>query len=240
MVGAALGWVSTGSELADGGGIDTDGWSLNLYGTWYRENWYVEAVVGYGRNDYRFKRVILLPEPFAGRSSYVAVGSPDSDQLSAELGAGYDFRLGPAATLTGFGRLGYVDSSIDPYSETGSGAFDLGFAGQDLESLLTETGVEITYPWSVGWGVLQPLLRVSYLHELEDDPQVIRARFLGDGAQRYFVVRSERPDRDYFNLAAGISATLPRGWATFLQYDTDLEREELDVYTLSGGFRFQF
>lgn len=240
VVGAALGWVSTGSELADGGAIDTDGFSLNLYGTWYREQWYVEGVLGYGRNDYRLKRVIVLPQPFAGRDAYVAVGSPDSDQLSAELGAGYDFRVGRALGLTGFGRLGYVDTAIDAYEESGGGAFDLGFAGQDLDSLLGEVGVELTYPWSVGWGVLQPLLRVSWLHEFEDDAQVVRARFLGDGAQRYFVVRSEQPDRDYLNLAAGISATLPRGWATFLQYDTDLEREELDIYTLSGGFRFQF
>lgn len=240
VVGAALGWVSTGSELADGGAIDTDGWSLSLYGTWYRERVYVEGVLGYGRNDYRFKRVILLPQPFKGRDTYVAVGSPDSDQLSAELGAGYDFRVGEALGLTGFGRLSYVDTTIDAYAESGGGAFDLGFASQNLDSLLGELGVELSYPWSVGWGVLQPLLRVSYMHEFEDGPQVIRARFLGDGAERYFVVRSERPDRDYLNLAAGISATLPRGWATFLQYDTDLEREELDIYTISGGFRFQF
>ena len=240
VVGAALGWVSTSSELADGGGIDTDGWSLNLYGTWYRDQWYVEGVLGYGSNDYDFKRVILLPEIFQGRDTFVAVGSPKSDQLSAELGAGYDFRLGPAATLSGFGRFSYVDTAIDGYSETGGGPFDLAFADQELDSLLGEAGVEITYPWSVGWGVLQPMLRVSFLHEFEDDAQVIRARFLADGSQRFFVVRSERPDRDYMNLAAGISATLPRGWATFLQYDTDLERDELDIYTLSGGFRFQF
>lgn len=240
VVGAALGWVSTGSELADGGAIDTDGWSLNLYGTWYRDRWYAEALVGYGKSDYRFKRVIVLPSAFNGRDTYVTVGSPDSDQLSAELGAGYDFRAGEALGITGFGRLSYVDTAIDAYSETGGGAFDLGFASQDLDSLLGELGVEITYPWSVGWGVLQPLLRISWMHEFQDDPQVIRARFLGDGAQRYFVVRSEQPDRNYLNLAAGISATLPRGWATFVQYDTDLEREELDIYTLSGGFRFQF
>jgi outer membrane autotransporter protein len=240
VVGAAFGWVSTSSELADGGGIDTDGWSLNLYGTWYRERWYVETVLGYGRNDYDFKRVIALPEIFQGRDSFVAVGSPKSDQLSAELGAGYDFQLGEAGTLSGFGRFSYVDTAIDGYAESGGGPFGLAFADQELDSLLGEAGVELSYPWSVSWGVLQPLLRVSFLHEFEDDAQVIRARFLADGSQRFFVVRSERPDRDYMNLAAGISATLPRGWATFLQYDTDLEREELDIYTLSGGFRFQF
>ena len=241
VVGLAVGFVATKSELdVDGGSIDTDGWSLNLYGTWYRDNWYAEAVLGYGRNDYEFKRVILLPRPFQGQDQITTLGTPKSDQLSADLGAGYDFRLTEALSLTGFGRLSYIDTSIDEYSERGGGPFSLAFAGQDMKSLLAEAGAELTYPISLSWGVLQPLVRVSYLHEFEDDPQVVRARFLGDPGRRFFVLRSERPDRNYLNLAAGLSATLPRGWATFLQYDTDLQREELDIYTLSGGLRFQF
>lgn len=241
VVGLAVGFVATKSELdVDGGSIDTDGWSLNLYGTWYRDNWYAEAVLGYGRNDYEFKRVILLPRPFQGQDEITTLGTPKSDQLSADLGAGYNFRLGAALGLTGFGRLSYIDTSIDEYSERGGGPFSLAFAGQDMKSLLAEAGAELTYPISLSWGVLQPLVRVSYLHEFEDDPQVVRARFLGDPGRRFFVLRSERPDRNYLNLAAGLSATLPRGWATFLQYDTDLQREELDIYTLSGGLRFQF
>lgn len=241
VVGLALGWVATQSKLdVDGGSIDTDGWSLSLYGTWYRDAWYAEAVVGYGRNDYEFKRVILLPRAFQGRTEITTLGTPNSDQLSADLGGGYNFRLGEAFSLTGFGRLSYIDTSIDEYIESGGGPFGLAFAGQDMKSLLAEAGGEITYPISLSWGVLQPLLRVSYLHEFEDDPQVVRARFVGDPGRRFFVLRSERPDRNYLNVAAGLSATLPRGWATFLQYDTDLERDEIDIYTLSGGLRFQF
>lgn len=241
VVGAAFGWLSTQTRLdLDGGRIDTTGYSLSLYSTWYRRQFYVEAVVGYGKNDYQFKRVINLPQPFRGQNSVVALGKPKSDQISADFGAGYEFRVGEALSLNGFGRFSYIDTSIDPYIEDGAGPFNLGFAEQSLKSLLGEAGVEATYPISVSWGVLQPLLRVSFLHEFEDDPQVIRARFLLDGQRRNFVLRSERPDSDYLNVAAGISATLPRGWAGFLQYDTDLAREELDVYTISGGFRFQF
>lgn len=240
VVGAALGWVSTGSELADGGAVDTDGISLSLYGTYYRDSWYVEGMAGYGRNDYRFRRSIVLPELFGGRDRLFTEGKPGGGQLSAELGAGYDFRVGEALSLTGFGRFSYVSTSIDGYRESGGGPFGLAFASQDVDSLLGEAGFELTYPWSLRWGVLQPLLRVTYLHEFENDGQLVRARLLGDPGERFFVLRSEQPDSDYLNLAAGISATLPRGWATFLQYDTDLDRAELDIYTLSGGFRFQF
>jgi uncharacterized protein YhjY with autotransporter beta-barrel domain len=241
VVGAAVGWLNTESKLdVDGGGIKTGGTSLNLYATWYRENVYVEAVVGYGRNDYEFTRVLVFPRPFQGRDTFLARGRPDSRQLSADLGVGYDFRSGEALSVTGIGRLSWIDTQIDPYAESGSGPFDLTFAEQNVDSLQAEAGIEMTYPWSVSWGVLQPMLRVSYLHEFEDAPTVIRARFTADGGQRFFVVQSENPDRNYLNLAAGISATLPRGWATFLQYDTDLQRDEIDIYTVTGGARFQF
>ncbi|MEO1083188.1 MAG: autotransporter outer membrane beta-barrel domain-containing protein, partial [Acidobacteriota bacterium] len=177
---------------------------------------------------------------FRGQNRLVAAGSPDSDQLSLTLGAGYDFRLGPAATLSGFLRGSYVQSDVDSYSESGAFAFNIAYENQDVESLLGEAGVEVIYPISFSWGVLQPLVRVSFLHEFEDSSEIVRARFVGDPQGRVFNLESERPDRNFFNVAAGFTATLQRGWATYFQYDTDLEREDLDIYTLTGGVRFQF
>lgn len=240
VLGVALGYLRTDTDVQGGGTVDVEGYTLSGYATWYTDSWYLDAVVSYGVGDYALERVIDLPVAFRGNDRLVATAEPESDQVAAHLAFGYDFRVGPAATLTGFARGSWVRAEVDSYVETGAFAFDLAFAEQTVESLLGELGAEIVYPVSRSWGVLQPLVRVSYLHEFEDDPQVLLGRFARDPRARVFRVEGERRDADFFNVAAGVTATFPRGWAGYLQYDTDLERDDFDIYTLSGGFRFQF
>lgn len=240
VLGAGLGYLATAVDVAaDGGSLDVTGTSLSLYATYFRDSFYVDGVLVYGRNDYELSRVINLPRAFQGQTRLIARGEPEGDQLSVDLGFGYDFRIG-AASLGGFLRASLVDASVDAFAETGAGPLDLLFSSQEIESLQTEAGLELSYPTSFRWGVLQPSLRLSYLHEFEDDSRLIRAGFRADPAARRFAVRSDTPDRDFFNLGAGLTATLPRSMATYLLFDTDLERDDFDVYTFSGGFRWQF
>ncbi len=237
--GAAAGYLDTGTDFVGAGGeLDAEGISLSLYGSWYLAHFYVDGVLGYGVQDYDTVRNVDLPRPFAGRDRFVAAARPEGDQLSWSLGAGYDTDRG-AWSLGGFGRLSGVEADIDAYAESGAGVFDLAFASQTARSLLAEVGVEITYAASKSWGVLLPTLRLAALHEFEDDLRLIRARFAQDRTATDFVVPTAAPDRDFFNLAAGVTATLPRGRTLFLLYDTDLGRDDLDVATITFGLRLE-
>ena len=241
VVGAALGYLRSDSDVEqDQGSFDLEGTSLTLYTTYYRESFYVDGVLSFGQNSYDIERVVELPRNLNGVTRFVAAGEPDSDQVAAHLGVGYDFLIGNALTLGGFVRGSWVQSTIEAYQERGALFFDLAFEEQETESLLGELGLEISRPFSLSWGVVQPQLRVTYLHEFEDGVQLLRARFAIDPSRRTFVIESDAQDQDFFNLALGVTLTLPRSWASYFQYDTDLERDDLDVYTLSGGFRFQF
>ncbi len=239
VLGGALGYLDSDTDLVqDGGRLDASGYSLSAYGSYYRKNLYLDGVLSYGRNEYDLRRNIDLPQPFEGRQRYTALGSPDGSQLSASLGAGYDAQI-RAWSLGGYGGLSWVDSEIDGYAEQGAGPFNLAIAGQDVESLLSEAGVELAYAASQSWGVLRPTVRLSYLHEFEDDARLIRSRFVEDLTANEFVIPTEDPDRDYFNLTAGLTATLARGRTLYLIYDTDLGRQDLDVYTFTLGARFE-
>ncbi|MEM7582609.1 MAG: Calx-beta domain-containing protein [Acidobacteriota bacterium] len=240
VLGIGLGYLGTDVDVADDGGtLEVSGYSLSLYGTFYTRNFYLDAIVAYGRNDYELERILNLPVAFRGGARLVTRGEPEGDQLSVDLGVGYDFSIG-AATLGGFVRASLVDATVDAYGEIGAGPFDLLYGEQEIESLQGEAGFELSYPASFNWGVVQPSLRLSYLHEFSDDRRVIRARFRSDALGRPFAVVTDTPDRDFFNVGAGVTVTLPRSMATYLLFDTDLERDDLDIYTLSGGFRFQF
>jgi len=239
FLGGAAGYLDTGVDLAAGGGkLDVRGTSLALYGSYYLAHFYVDGVLGYGTQEYDTVRNVDLPRPFQGRERFVAAASPDGDQLSWSLGAGYDADHG-AWSLGGFGRLSQVEADVDAYAESGADAFDLVFGEQNVKSLLAEAGIEVTYAASMSWGVLLPALRIAALHEFDDDLRLIRARFAEDPTATDFVVPTATPDRDFLNLSAGFTATLPHGRTLFLLYDTDLGRDDLDVATITVGLRLE-
>ncbi|MFQ5526959.1 MAG: Calx-beta domain-containing protein [Thermoanaerobaculia bacterium] len=239
VLGGALGYLTIDSDLDRGGGsLDVQGYSLSAYTSYFRKSFYADGVFTYGRNDYDVVRTISLPQPFGGASRLEARGDPSGTQLSVALSAGYDAAKG-ATSIGGFGRLSWIDGEVDGYSERGAGVLNLVIGKQDVESLLLEAGIEVSRAVSTSWGVLQPTLRASALHEFEDDSRLIRGRFVEDLEGNEFVLPTEQPDRDYFNLGLGITATLRRGRAAYIFYDTDLEREDLDIYTVSVGLRFE-
>jgi uncharacterized protein YhjY with autotransporter beta-barrel domain len=239
VLGAALGVLDTDVSLErSGGGLAAEGLSATVYGLYFREAFYLSGVVTLGRLDFDLERVIDLPAPFEGSDRLTAAGATEADQLSIALEAGYDRSLG-AVTVGGFTRLSSVDAEIEDYAESGAGPFALAVLGQDIESLLAEAGVQWSYAASRSWGVVQPVLHAAYLHEFEDSSRLVRGRFLEDVEARDFALPTDTPDRDYLNLGAGLTFTLTGGRSFFLIYDTDLERDDLEVYTLSFGLRWE-
>ncbi len=240
LVGVAVGAMDTDTELAgDGGGLDSEGYTLSVYATYFLERLYLEGIVGRAWNDFEAVRHIDLPQPFQGRSRLAARGRPAGRELLVGVGLGYDASLGGATSVGGYARLSRVETDVDGYAESGAGPFNLAIGDQNQESLLAEAAFELSRAASRRWGVLQPVLRVSYFQELADDSRLIRGRFVDDAGRNEFAVPTDPPDRSFFNLSVGLTATLARGRSAYLFYDTDLERDDLDLYTLSAGLRFE-
>ncbi|MBZ0113148.1 MAG: autotransporter domain-containing protein [Thermoanaerobaculia bacterium] len=238
VVGFALGYLDTSTDFSrDGGSLDVDGYSLTGFLTRYGRHAYLDLVGSWGSNDYSLTRNIDLPVPFEGATRYTAQGDPSGDQLAVDLAVGAEW--GGAATFGLFGGVSWVDGSIDAYSESGGGATALTLEEQSVESLLAEAGVELSYAASFSWGVLLPQLRVSYLHEAQDDARLIRGRFSLDQQAHEFVIPTEVPDRDYLSVGAGFTATFARGRSFYLFWESDLERDDLEADHISGGFRIE-
>ena len=247
VLGAALNHIETDTTLVgNGGGLNADGAGLSLYGSLGGERYFWDFVASYGSNSYDLVRAIDLPQPFVsadpaldGRRRFEAEGSTDGDQLSATTSVGYDL-IQSQWSLSGFARGYFFEGQVDRYTESGAGPFSLLVEDQDLESLLGEVGLELSYSASVSWGVLQPSLRASYFHEFEDGFRLIRGRFAVVPEFGQFAVPTDGNDQNFFNLGLALQATLPGGNGIFLGYDTDLERDNLSIDTLTGGFRLAF
>ena len=239
ILGGAVGYLTTDLDLlADGGGLDADGYSLTAYGVWLGEVLYVEGVAGYGRTSFDLRRHVDLPVPFEGATRFVAKGDTDGTQWMANLGTGWETSFG-ASSLEIFGRASHVEADLDGYREQGGGPFNLAIQDQSLDSTLVEVGLDWGYAASVAWGVLQPVVRAAALHEFGDDGRLVRGTFIQDVQQLEFVVPTDAPDRDFFNLGVGLTVTTYGGRSFYVFYDTDLGRDDLEVGTFTLGVRLE-
>jgi len=236
VLGAAAGYLHTASSLDQAAGrVTMRGYSLSLFGTYYvTDKFYVDAIGTYGWTDADIIRNIT-----DGDTSATAKADPDGNQLAVSVSGGYNFNLG-RLTIGPTARVNYVNVRIDSFQERGADIFNLRVNSQRIESLATDFGAQLSYAISLPWGVLSPLVRAEWEHEFKGGSRLITGSLAADPLRTPFSTPTNSPDRDYFNLAAGLTATLPRGASAFVHYETVLGRAHVTNHSFTAGVRFQF
>jgi outer membrane lipase/esterase len=160
------------------------------------------------------------------------------------LSGGYDFTA-RGFTFGPYGRLSYLKANIDAFQEridnTNPGfGLALGINEQDVESLTWALGGQVSYALSTGFGVLVPQARFEWEHEFLDNQRTITARFVSDPLRTPILLDTDDPDRDYFNLGAGLSAVFQRGVSAFVYYETALALRDVTAHQVAVGLRLAF
>ena len=246
ILGGAFTWWHTDSQFnGDGGETTSNLYNGSIYGSYY-PIWglYLTALASSGGLDYETERRIQYTiTPSMSQSgdkvNATATGSPSAKQWSVHGGLGYDFDLGPA-TLGSYAQVNYRRLSIDGYSESGGSGWAMRFEDQRIGSLTTALGGQISYSISTPVGVITPQLRSAWWHEFEDNSRRVRARFLGAGSPEPFVVFTSSPDRNFGNVGASVSMTLPRGIAAFVDYDALVAYDDISSNRFTFGVRAAF
>lgn len=242
VIGAALSYGSSSVDFAaDDGALDTDSFSLSLYGSAYAaKNFYFDGIVNVANSQYDADRNITYVDG-TGLISADATGDTDGMTLSGGLSAGYDFLLGGLTISPNVGFF-YIDTTIDSFTESGAGGLNLIYDEQKFKSLTGNAGVRLTYAWNVAWGVLLPHLRADYVREFEDDVDVFGVRFAADpnaASAPPVLVATDNPDTSYWRLAAGFSAQFKHGVSGYVEYQRLESFEFISFQDVSIGLRFQ-
>lgn len=226
----------------DGGDVNADGWGGFLYGTYYWDRFYVDALAGYARSDYDVRRKVLIPSNNANVATITetAKASPNSDDVTFSAGVGYDIRRG-ALTVGPYTRLTYLRVDVDGYHENGAegSGLNLEVDGQDWTSLTSVLGAQFSYASSRQFGVLVPQGRIGWVHEFKNSSKTIEAQYRDDPNQNRLLARTDKPDRDYFELGLGISAVFRGGLQAFFNYDTILGFSNLSEHIFTLGARME-
>jgi outer membrane autotransporter protein len=250
VFGGALGYSNNDTDVnRDQGRLETRGYSGSLYAAWFpADAWYADAVLTYGSNSYDLSRRIryqIGSGSAAQTIDQIASASPDGSQIQFALSAGRDFNRG----AWGFGpyaRVSMTRIDFDAYTERMSnpsapgGGLAMSVADRELESLEGVVGGKLSYTMSTDWGILIPYSQIEWLHEFEDDPDAIVARFLNDPTGTAILVPQEDVDTDYFNLGLGLSAVFANGRSGFLYYERRAGQSGYSQDSLAVGVRIEF
>jgi len=226
------------------GGTDTNTYTGSLYGSFYvTDNFHLDAVASYGGADYEINRklfYVITTGATAGTTDTTAEGETDGDQLSFNFNAGYDYHY-KGLSVTPYASVNYLTMQIDSYKEnknTGDG-WAMRFNEQNIQSLTTTVGSQISYAFSVPFGVIVPQLHGAWHHEYKNNSRTAKATLLGDALAQTIDIDIAGPDRNFFTVGADVSAVLTHGVTTFASYNALVGYNNVDSHTFTLGFRLE-
>jgi outer membrane autotransporter protein len=228
VIGVLGSYANSEASLVNNGSIDIESYRGAVYATAYSNGFYVDALLGAGKNDYETKRSSMFD---------YANGSLDGWELNALINTGYDFHAGQW-TLSPMASLAYTQVNINSFTETDS-LTPLSFPDQHQDSLRSNLGARIAYTAIVGGMTITPQVRLSWQHEFLDSTQSIDSQF-ASGSSPMFTVDGPGMDRDRALISAGVSVQITPCLCIYGFYDGQLGSSNYSSNTVSAGLKFDF
>ena len=232
-LGALFNYSDSGVDFADNGHLDADTELAGLYAVWAQDGWRVNALGGYGFNQYDSDRAAF---------GSIAHSSPDGDEITAGGTFAYDFKLGRNIVLSPEVGLDYTHLDVDSFSETGAGVFDLSVGDRQADSLRTHLGGRASATFACGPVTLTPQVNAAWYHEFLDNENGVTTSIGGAPAIGSFLVRTQPPERDFALVGAGIGI-VPNCCdrvTIFFNYDAQVGQSDFMANTVDGGVRIGF
>ncbi|MGY4515788.1 autotransporter domain-containing protein [Lysobacter sp. HA18] len=230
LIGVAGSIARNNSDLDDDSShLDADQHSLALYGLWRAgDHLFVDGMLGTGTLGFDIER-------WSHDANALGTAKRDGDQWFASMSMGYEHR-GAALTLTGYGRVDASHTSLDDYSETGLGIYDLRYGRQAIESSTVALGLEGS--WLVGGaGHLRPFWNVEYREAIDDRGEATMNYVIVPNATDYRLRMSSYND-NALSLNLGMDVSLGRSWLLSLAFGHEQARGSTDANSI--GLRLSY
>lgn len=229
VLGVLGGFTRTNADLDTLGSTSKiNTWLLGVYGTYYRQNWFVNGAFVYGHNKYDNNRIAL------GTSN---TSSPSGDQYAVQGSVGIDLRYG-LWTVTPEVGVQYTMVRVDGFTETGAAALTV--ESDKAESFRSSLGARLRYDWQTAWGVVTPEWRASWQHEFLDKERDIRASFVDQSLPGTFATTAAGSGSDFGIVGTGLSANIAERTQMSLGYDFKFGGHDFQAHQVSGRLRHVF
>jgi hypothetical protein len=263
VAGAAFTYANTKGDFLGGGNFSTNAYSGTVFASYLpNERTFFQATAGITQNSYliaRPNRIVITrsgvpPELADITVNGISSSTSNGNILSWTVLGGYDysirqFTFGPRVGLN------YARTLINGYTEQGSTGLELNYEDQFFESFQSVLGVQATAPLSWRYGVLVPQINADYIHEFANSQRLINVKFAQDNRNpglgntpesgpssetpTRFTFQNDGPDRNWFNLGAGLIAVLPNGYQPFVNFRAMVGNSQFTNYVWTFGLRVE-
>ena len=216
LAGVSGGYAQTNADYKDAGGSDSslESYTMGLYGTWFKDDWYMDTVIAGTYNQYDISRQI----PFLNST---ASSDPTGYTLSAKTAGGRRYQTGDYG-LTPMISLEYTRFHQNGYTESGAGAANLTLKAISSNFLESGIGGKIDRSWETDFGRIIPELSAMWMHEWLTQNRNLTVSMTGMPGTVFPQTTAETA-KDAFRFGAGIRAIHDKGMSITLRYQGEIE-----------------
>jgi len=228
--GLTLGYNRVNADLVNDGNIDVDNARASIYAAWFNKGWHLEGTAIGGFNQYDTRRAA---------AGGIATGKTDGREYGGVIGGGYDWQKG----IWSFGpqlSMQYKQVEIDSFTETGS-LSPLNILSQSEDSANSRIGAHLGCRTTIGKSkvIFAPDLYAYWMHEYLNRGITIDSRF-ANGAGNVFTVEGPGIGKDAIGVGANVWFQWNEVVGTYLNYNTEIARDNYQPHTVNLGLLFKF
>ena len=253
------------SPVVTGGSIDADGLSVSLFGLKEFGTFFIDGIATFGQLDYEIVRILQYdsanPDPNCQcpNQDRSILSDTEGEHVSFSLNAGWQWYSNAWLIQPNIG-FSFRNYEIDGYTEVdteSNGGMELRYGDQDIDSMRVVAGIQLSRAVNRDFGVMRPWFSAEWYHELEDDPNVLSAKyaqedmlaqtdpglgFTGDlvNCLSCFTIASVVPDTNFGVVGAGLSFVFPNFVQLLFYYEGLVGYEDLSSHAFTVNLRGQF
>ena len=215
--GFALSYSGGAADIGDDGSrLRSHGVTGSLYGSWrLKDKVFLDGLLGYGDMSFSSRR-------FDGNAVGLLAGERRGKLLFGSLALSQESVRGPLKVAP-YGRLDFMQATLNAYAETGDANWALTFDQAKLSSQSLALGLRGEYGVEQPWGLLSPTGRLEYRRLMSG--ALTQAMGYATQSSESSVLTTAPADRDMISATLGLKAKGAGDVTGSLEY------------LLSGGFK---
>jgi outer membrane autotransporter protein len=233
IVGISVGTSKADIDLKQNQGDgDIRSYFGSAYASYFTDRMYFDGVLSFGLQDYDNTRRTNI-----GAISNNVSSSHDGESYAAYIESGCMLKAGDWA-FQPFMALGYTYLDEESYDEHGANGINLSIESRKTDSLISDLGARIAYPFKAKTWLCIPEATLAWHHDYDIDSRSIVASF--DSAPNIrFKASGEEYDKDGVILGAALTLISKNDLSLSINYTGDI-RSSYYSHSLTGGIRYEF
>ncbi len=242
-VGMAITGLDSDNDLGDLGSTKVEGYSIAGYASFFAKHFYADLLYSVGSYEQQIRR--------STGSGRTATAAPASFTNSVQFNTGYNFNLG--RVITGpIISVDWIHGDINGYTEEQGGGANVVVTDQNVDSLISRLGWQVSMPLHARCGTVTPQLRAVWVHEYLNDSQPVGVSlanspfYFVDGSDISRVgsfktsARSQAPGNDYLSAGGGVEMQIGERTSIVLDYEASIYQNNsvAQNVSLTGSIKF--